>query len=124
MAGIRLVEESMQRQTPHTLNALQKLVMAMAAVSKNAGKKTLFGRDKGQEAYSHFLQVLRATVHAMVLDGLVQEATPSTEVCDTMLTNIKTFALAFPNWQDAYGFAGYFFGEQRLNASAAIERLR
>ena len=72
MAGIRLVEESMQRQTPHTLNALQKLVMAMGAVSKNAGKKTVFGRDKGQEAYSHFLQMLRATIHAMVLDGLVQ----------------------------------------------------
>ena len=36
-----------QTRFPHTFNALQKLVMAMAAYEKNRGKKTLFGKDKG-----------------------------------------------------------------------------
>ena len=54
MADNKLFEEQLRIMTPHTYNALQKLVMAMADVSKNSGKKTFFGRDKGQEAYDKF----------------------------------------------------------------------
>jgi len=39
MAGIRMFEEQLQIMSPHTLNALQKLVMAMADLAKNSGKK-------------------------------------------------------------------------------------
>ena len=39
--------------------ALQKLVMSMADVTKNAGKTGLFGGNKGQEAYSRFLGIRR-----------------------------------------------------------------
>lgn len=124
MAGLKLVEETMQRRTPHTLNALQKLVMTMADVRKNAGKKTLFGRDKGQESYAKFLETLKITVHSMILDGVIEESTSSTEVAERLLSSLGTFSLAFPNWQDAYGFASYFFGQERHNAAAAIDRLR
>lgn len=34
-----------QTRFPHTFNALQKLVMAMADYKKNRGKKTRFKRD-------------------------------------------------------------------------------
>lgn len=124
MTGLRLVEETMQRNTPHTLNALTKLVMAMADVRKNSGKKTLFGRDKGQESYAAFLKTLKITVHSMVLDGVIQESTSSADIATAILSSLETFSLAFPNWQDAYGFAAYFFGGERHNAIAAIERLR
>lgn len=124
MAGLKLVEETMQRRTPHTLNALQHLVMAMADVRKNAGKKSFFGRDKGQEAYAKFLAHLKATVHSMILDGLIYESTSSPDVADKLMDQLQTFALAFPNWQDAFGFATYFFVQQRADGIAAIDRLR
>lgn len=39
-----------QARFPHTFNALQKLVMAMAAYKKNRGKKTMLGKDKGLDS--------------------------------------------------------------------------
>ncbi len=124
MAGLKLVEETMQRRTPHTLNALQHLVMAMSDVRKNAGKRSLFGRDKGQESYAKFLGHLKATVHSLVLDGLIKESTSGSDVVDVLMDQLQTFALAFPNWQDAFGFASYFFIQERSSGIAAIERLR
>lgn len=124
MAGVKFIAELMQRQSPHTFNALTKLVMAMADVAKNAGKKTLFGRDKGQLSYAAFLTQLKATVQCMVLDGLVSEATPSSEVGELLHAKLLEFSLAYPNWQDAYGFAAQFFGAERQSATATIERIR
>lgn len=124
MAGIRLFEEQLRLMTPHTYNALQKLVMAMAGVAKNAGKKTFFGRDKGQESYSEFLSMLKVTLQSMVLDGIIREATPTEEVTSKLESKIREFKMAFPNWQDAYGFAAMFFEENREDAMATIERLR
>ena len=124
MAGIRLYEERLQRETPHTFNALTKLVLAMAGVTENAGKRSLFGRDKGAEAYSKFLQALKLTLHSMVLDGVARESTPASEVADLLLAKLDMFAKAFPNWPDAYGFAAIFLGEKKADAIATIERLR
>jgi hypothetical protein len=124
MAGIRLFEEQLRLRTPHTFNALTKLVMSMADVRKNAGKKTLFGRDKGQEAYSNFLRALKVTVQSMVLDSVIREATPTDQVAKELEDKLRQFQMAFPNWQDAYEFASLFFGEKRQEAIATIERLR
>jgi hypothetical protein len=55
MAGNKLFEEQLHLITPHTYNALTKLVMAMSGVVKNLGKKT--GR----------LQTLSATPSAFAL---------------------------------------------------------
>lgn len=124
MAGIRMFEEQMRLMTPHTFNALQKLVMAMAAVVKNAGKTTLFGRDKGQQSYAKFLVALKVTLQSMILDGVVRESTPTEQVLIELQARIEEFSMAFPNWQDAYGFAAQFLGERREDALATIERLR
>lgn len=124
MAGMRLYQDQLQIMTPHTLNALQKLVMAMADVVKNADKKTFFGRDKGQKSYSLFLQALKITNHAMILDGVIRESTPSDEVAKELEGILEKFAMAYPNWPDAYGFAAIFFGEQRQDAIATLTRIR
>lgn len=124
MAGLRTIEENMHVLTPHTLNTLQKLVMAMVGVNNSVGKKTLFGRDKGQEAYSKFLLALKVTAHAMILDGVIEESTSSADVVDKLVAKLESFSLAFPNWKDAYGLASHFFGSQQHNAIATIERLR
>ena len=59
MAGVRFSEEQLRLLGPHTFAALQKLVMSLADVTKNAGKTGLFGGNKGQEAYSRFLGIRR-----------------------------------------------------------------
>mgnify|MGYP001615061714 CR=1 FL=1 len=114
----------LQALHPHTFNALQELVMAMSAVANNAGKKTFFGRDKGQESYARFLRALRATIHSMVLDGVIRESTPTDEAATRLEGSLRQFQETFPNWQDAYGFADIFFGEKREDAIAAMDRLR
>jgi len=124
MAGIQLFEDQLRLMTPHTYNALTKLVVAMAGVAKNTGKKTLFGRDKGQESYSKFLVTLKITLQSMVLDSIIRESTPTKEVAVELDSKIDQFKMAHPNWQDAYSFSAMFFGENRIDAEATIERLR
>jgi hypothetical protein len=121
---ICMFAEQLQIATPHTFNALQRLVTTMAETVKNANKKTLFGRDKGVESYSRFLTSLKSTVQAMVIDGIVGEATPTDEVLHKLEEKLVKFAMAFPNWKDAYSFAGMFLGEHRADAIATVERLR
>ena len=70
MAGDRQAEQFLIEAAPHTFNSLQTLVMAMASAENNAGKKTFFGRDKGQESYAKFLASLQKTIHCLVLDGV------------------------------------------------------
>lgn len=124
MAGSRAIEELLRFECPHTLNALTKLVMAMAAVTNNAGKKTWFGHDKGEQAYSKFKEALKVTLNSMVLDGLIRESSSSEEAAEILEHKIENFSLAFPNWPDAYGFAAFFFGGERSDAIATIERMR
>lgn len=50
-------------------------------------------------------------------------ASNSGDVADELLSRLKTFALAFQNWQDWYEFAAYFQIDQRYYAVATIERL-
>ena len=97
MAGNQLFERQLRHFSPHTYNALTKLVMAMAAVTKNTGKKTLFGRDKGQESYSKFLEALKVSLQAMILDRLIQESTSSEEAVSILVGKLKEFELAHPN---------------------------
>lgn len=108
-----------QTRFPHTFNALQKLVMAMAAYEKNGGKKTLFWKDKGLNAYKKFEAVLKDTLLAMVLDGAVARNTGAKECRETLTEMIAAFAEVFPNWQDVYAFADNYFTH---NATTAEDR--
>ncbi len=124
MSGIRMYEEQLRIMTPHTYNALTKLVMAMADYTKDVGKSTIFGRDKGQKAYSKFLFALKVTLQSMVIDEIVGERVSTDVVLDKFLEKFEKFKLAHPQWPDAYAFGGYFFGEKREDAIAIVERLR
>lgn len=125
MAGSPSARLLLEHQGQHTFNALQNLVMAMADVANNSGKKTFFGRDKGQQAYTKFLEKLRATLHSMVLDGLIRESDTDEYVLARLESSIRLFEDGFPNWKDAYGFAAWFLSERNAaDASAVITRLR
>jgi len=123
MAGNAHFAQQLQIMTPHTYNALQKLVMAMADVSKNTGKKTFFGRDKGQDAYDKFQKSLKATMQCMVLDSVIKESTSTEDVINELKKKIQHFQMVYPNWQEAYVFAEWFF-EDEDSAVSTIDRLR
>lgn len=108
---------------PHTYYALQNLVMAMATYQKNRGKITLFGRDKGLEAYKKFESVLRDTLLAMVVDGVVKRDVGAEECRNTLTEMIAAFAEAFPNWQDAYSFADEYFIKGAITAEDRIRNM-
>ena len=55
MAGMKLYQEQLPIFYPHTFAGMQKLVMAMADVSNDVGKKTWFGKDKGAIAFEKFI---------------------------------------------------------------------
>ncbi len=115
---------SFQARFPHTFNSLQKLVMAMAKFQKNRGKKTIFGKDKGLEAYQHFEDVLWDTLQAMVLDRAVSPLDSAEVVRESLVEMIGAFAEVFPNWQDAYSFAQEYFVDDAENAEARITQMR
>ena len=48
MAGMQLYRDQLPVLYPHMFAAMQQLAMAMESVTRNAGKKTFFGRDKMQ----------------------------------------------------------------------------
>jgi hypothetical protein len=123
MAGDPYIKQSLIVMYPHTHNALTKLVMSMADVAKNTGKKTFFGRDKGQKSYNAFREKLKVTIQCMILDSIIKESTPTEELIKELEMKIKQFQLAYPNWQDAYSFSEWFF-ESEKDAIAAIESLR
>lgn len=110
-----------QTRFPHTFNALQKLIMAMADYQKNRGKKTIFGKDKGLDSYKKFESILRDTLLAMVVDKAVERNVKAKECRETLTEMIAAFAEVFPNWQDAYLFADEYFLK---NAGTAEDRIR
>jgi len=115
--------ELFQVSRPHTFNALQHLVMAMADYNVSRGKRTLFGRDRGLKAYKRFEDSLRDTLLAMALDGTILRDAPAADYLEQLLTNIKRFADTFPNWQDGYAFAAEYFIDQRRAAEHRIQAL-
>jgi len=116
--------ESFQEACPHTFNALQHLVMAMAKAQKNKGKKSFFGRDKGLAAYKVFEEKLHDTILAMTMDDLILRGSPSAEIRENLCRAIGVFAAAFPNWQDAYFFAQDIFIESESLALGVIDASR
>lgn len=113
----------LQDAIPHTFNSLQKFVMAMAKFQKNKGKKTLFGKDKGREAWENFEQELKKTMTSMFLDGVVNRSASPDQVRQKLIECIGVFAAVFPNWQDAYGFAEEFFVDDEETANDVIKAL-
>ena len=59
-----------------------------------------------------------------VLDGVIRSSTTTVDAIVELTRLINIWKMAFPNWQDAYGFADLFFIETESEAIATIERLR
>jgi len=89
--------------------------MAMADFANSRGKRSLFGKDRGLDAYKKFEEKLKDMLLAMVLDGVVERNAAPAHVRTELIGAIKLFAATFPNWQEAYAYADEF-----LVGSAAV----
>lgn len=105
--------DNLQREVPHTFNAMQKLIMAMADAYNSRGKKTLFGHDRGLKHYKRFEECLKDTLLAMAMDGLVKRTTSAQEYRSSLGAVINTWAEIFPTWPDAYAFARETLGNEK-----------
>ncbi|WP_376956488.1 hypothetical protein ABNQ39_00430 (plasmid) [Azospirillum sp. A26] len=104
-----IAADEFRERLPHTNAAMQKFVMSMAAVHNKRGKKTLFGKDKGLDAYRDFELRLTDLKRAMVLDRLIAPNETAANVRDSIVFLIVSWAQIYPNWKDAYMFAIEFF---------------
>lgn len=105
-----LAKASLQADAPNTFNSFTWLVPAMEDAQKNAGKKSLFGKDKGAIAYEKFLAHLQTTLLSMHKDRLIDSATEPERVRTQLVSALQLFAHGHPNWPDAYRFGDEFFG--------------
>lgn len=109
---------------PTAFAKLTKLIMAMTRVKQDSGKKTLFGKDKGAKAFSKFLAILKETLEAMLVDGLIKKSDSNEEVIIILEAKLELFSTKYPDWADGYAFAANFFGEQREAALVAVNKVR
>ncbi len=115
-----LKEEEFRIQYPHTLHALQNLIMAIVDYQKNQGKFSFFGKDKGLKAYQKFMESIRDTRDAMIIDKAISENVSQSEFQRKLLENIVAFSTIYPNWQDAYKYAFEYFGGADANTKQKV----
>jgi len=117
-------EEEFHIQYPHTLHALQNLIMAIVDYQKNQGKFSLFGKDKGLKAYQKFMESVRDTRDAMIMDKVLNESASQSEFQGKLMENIIAFSTIYPNWQDAYKYAFEYFGGADANTKRNPESIK
>ena len=123
MDGDKVTKIYMDSMWPHTHNSLQNLVMAAEKCTKNAGKKTIFGKDKFYKSKVKFLSVLGLTIHAMMKDELIHSTSSTEIIIEELVAVIDRFSMAYPNWPLAYEFVFYYLRESKNTAVKEINIL-
>jgi len=124
MAGSPSVRALLEFECPQTYAALQRLVMSMADAANNYGKRSIFGKDKGAAAFEKYLVQLASTVRAMSDDRLFMPTDDSGVVRERLVQKIELFAMGYPNWKDAYGFAVAMLVHHQESAVREIDKIR
>lgn len=106
-------ESLLNATTPNILNAWTHVIPVLAKFAKHEGKRSLWGRDKGEIAYNELVEKLRLVVLGLYGDGLLSQGGSAEECLLELLNSLVDFKRVYPNWDDAYS-AGYkVFIEQR-----------
>lgn len=122
--GNPVAQTALERCTPNTFGALQHFVMSMDDYVKNTGKKSIFGRDKGEDAYVNFLHRLKQTMFALHADNQINASNTNDEILEKIEAVMALFQESFPNWTDAYLYFAWISTENRQNTLSLIDRLR
>ena len=118
------LSQSFELTAPNMLNAWTHVVPALAKYGKSQGKRSFFGRDKGEEAYRELIEKLKLLVLGLYGDGLLSRGASTDECLLALVRSLVTFKIAFPNWSDAYS-AGYrVFVERSENMGPVLKQLQ
>jgi hypothetical protein len=94
---------------------LLDLVMAAEQAFDDYGKKTIFGRDKGEEAERKFTAALIQAILALEKIGKIRDSKDA-EQSFTALQNAMTLVReAYPNWPRAYKYWDGFYSNTYNN---------
>lgn len=95
---------------PNTFKAMQYFVMALDDCAKNVGKKSFFGKDKGEKALESLGVNTLRTLRAMQADGVVSQAASWKDLHTSLREELFAFTEGFPTWVNAMAYGIVFFG--------------
>jgi hypothetical protein len=113
----------LQKRLPHTYLAMERLIMAMADAHNSEGKTGLFGRDRGLASYKKFEAVLKDTLLALTLDGVVRRDEPAASYRAMIVSLVAVWMTIFPGWPDAEEYTLRHFVIKASEADAQIKHL-
>lgn len=92
---------------------LLDLVMAAEKAFDDYGKKTIFGKDKGQEAERKFMAALIQAILALERVGKIRDSKDAVQSFTALQNAMIVVREAYPSWPRAYKYWDTFYSNMR-----------
>lgn len=97
----RLFETRFRPNYPRSFRLLQDMTLAAAKAVKHQGKVSIFGKDKGEVAFTSFMETSRRLVSTMLSEGATTIVPDQPNQFERINAIVKAFFVAYPNWEEA-----------------------
>ena len=94
---------------PRSFRQLQDMTVAAASASRNHGKRSIFGKDKGAEAFGEFMRVATHLCSTLEQEGATSIVPDEANELERINFIVQSFFSAYPNWKDAEPVWGGFY---------------
>jgi hypothetical protein len=88
---------------------LLDLVMAAEKAFNDFGKRSIFGKDKGQESKQKFTYALARAIFALKRVGKIKDPNDAEESYTALQNAMIIVRRAYPNWPRAYQYWDTFY---------------
>lgn len=103
---------------PRSFRQLQDMTLAAVKAQRNSGKRSIFGKDKGAEAFNKFMHVATKLCETLVQEGATRTGPDESNELEKINFIIQSFFFAYPNWKDAEPvWGGFYLGVTDLTKS-------
>ena len=111
----RSAELVLQAVYGESTKQLLDLVMAAEKAFNDYGKKSIFGKDKGEEAQQKFTAALIHAILALERIGKIRDARNAEESFTALQNAMTLIKDAYPNWPRAYRYWDNFYADTYNN---------
>lgn len=111
----RSAELVLQTLYGETTKQLLDLVMAAEKAFDNYGKKSIFGKDKGEEAEQKFTAALILAILALERIGKIRDSKNAEEFFTALQSAMTLVRKSYPNWPRAYKYWDSFISDTYNN---------
>mgnify|MGYP003381692776 CR=1 FL=1 len=105
----KLFTSGFAKSYPRSFRLLQDMTLAAAKAQRNSGKRSIFGKDKGAEAFSNFMHVATNLCSTLRQEGAASMGPNEANELEKINFIVQSFFLAYPNWKDAEPVWGGFY---------------